>query len=166
MKRLIAGIGLSASVAAAGAGQMPKYGVTVTAEKKVDFARFATYSWIDGQPSAIKAVDARVRAAVDRELAALGMKEMTSGSSDVLATYYSSTRTDVEHKAKPDASGMRPQYWVGTLVVALLDPSTRQRLLRMRADKPIEIEPEKLASAIDSAVAALFEKYPTRQRKE
>jgi hypothetical protein len=68
-------------------------------------------------------------------------------------------------KAKPDAEGRLPQYWVGTLVVALLDPESRQRLLRLRADEPINIEPTKLDATIDSVVAALFAKYPTRRHK-
>ena len=60
---------------------------------------------------------------------------------------------------------MQPQFWVGTLVVALLDPESRQRLLRLRIDEPIDIEPDKLDATIDGAVAALFAKYPTRRHK-
>jgi hypothetical protein len=165
MKPIVGAIGLTLAIGAAAAAQMPKYGVTVTLEKNVDVSRFSTYTWTDGQPSAVKAIDAQVKTAVDRELAGVGMTKATSGAADILVTYYSLSRTDVNLKAKPDAAGIRPQYWVGTLVVALLDPTTRQRLLRMRVDKPIEVQPDKLAAAIDSAVAALFEKYPTRNRK-
>src|SRR5436189_4830016 len=115
MKRFTMAIGLSALIAAAPAGQMPKYGVTVTADKHVDFAKFKTYSWTSGQPSADKQIDARVVAAVDRELGLLGMTKATSGPGDVLATYYSLSRTDVNVKAKPDSEGRLPQYSVGTL---------------------------------------------------
>jgi Domain of unknown function (DUF4136) len=150
---------------AASAGQMPKYGVKAEVEKNVDFAAFKTYSWTKGQPSAIKEIDAQVMAAVDRELGALGLTKATSGSGDVLAAYYSLSRTDVDVKAKPDAAGLRPQYSVGTLMVALLDPGSRRRLLRLRADKPIDTEPAKLEAAINEAVAEMFVLYPTRQRK-
>ena len=163
MKRLVVGIGMSAALTAAAAAQMPNYGVRVSIDKQVDFAAFKTYSWTPGQPSADKMVDAGVIAAVDRELSALGMSKATTGP-DVLATYYSLSRTDVNLKAKPDSEGRLPQYWVGTLVVALLDPGSRERLLRLRIDKPIEIEQAKLQVAIDSAVAALFAKYPTRRK--
>lgn len=165
IKRFTLTIALCAGLAAALAGQMPKYGVKVTADKHVDYATFKTYSWTPGQPSADKQIDARVVAAVDRELAALGMTKATSGPGDVLVTYYSLSRTDVNLKAKPDAEGRLPQYWVGTLVVALLDPVSQQRLLRLRIDQPIEIERAKLDASIDSAVAALFAEYPTRRRK-
>ena len=164
MKTLIMGVGLCAVMTAA-MGQMPKYGVTVTADKKVDFAAFKTYSWTVGQPSAVKAIDSQVIAAVDRELHVLGLIKAESGPGDVLATYYSLTRTDVNVNAKPDSNGQFPQYWVGTLIVALLDPTDHRRLLRLRVDQPIEIDPAKLEASIDSAVAALFAKYPTRHRK-
>jgi hypothetical protein len=164
MNRIIIGIGMCLAVTAAAKGQMPKYGVTVTADKTVDFAAFKTYSWTAGQPSAVKAIDSQVVAAVDRELSTLGMTKATSGPVDVLATYYSLNRTDVNVKAKPDSQGQRPQYWVGTLVVALLNPADRHRLLRLRVDQPIEIEPAKLEAAIDNAVAAMFARFPTRRK--
>jgi hypothetical protein len=156
---------ICAAVAAVPAAQMPKYGVTATAEKNVDFAKFKTYSWTKSQPSADKSIDSRVIAAVDRELLALGMTKASSGPGDVLVSYASLSRTDVDVKAKADASGARPEHWVGTLVVALLDPASRQRLLRLRIDQPIDIDRAKLDPAIDAAVTALFAKYPTRPRK-
>ena len=119
MKRLVVGIGICAALTAAAAAQMPTYGVRVSIDKPVDFAKFKTYSWTQGQPSPDKMVDARVIAAVDRELSALGMSKATSGP-DVLATYYSVRRTDVNLKAKTESEGRLPQYPVGTLVVALL----------------------------------------------
>ena len=58
-------------------------------------------------------------------------------------------------KGKPDAKGSLPQYAVGTLMVALLDPGSRQRLLRLRVDQPIEIDPAKLGATIDDVVTTL-----------
>ncbi len=143
---------------------MPKYGVTVTPEKGVDFAKFKTYTWTQGQPSPSKTIDAQVMAAVDRELAALGMTKAAQGPGDVLIAYYSLMRTDVDLKGKAGPDGL-PQYPVGTLVVALLEPASRKRLLRLRTDKPIDTEPAKLEAAINSAAAALFAEYPTRKKK-
>jgi hypothetical protein len=166
MKRLMIGaaVMLGALVVSA-AAQEPKYGVTVTPEKGVDYSRFKTYSWTKGQPAHTQAIDAQIVEAVDRELAGIGMTKATSNP-DVLITYYSVSRTDVDTKAKADtATGLRPQRWVGTLVVALLDPPTRKRLLRLRVDKPIDVEPSQLQTAINSAVTELFAKYPTRTQK-
>ncbi len=110
MKRFAAAIGLCGILAVEAAGQMPKYGVTVTADKTVDFSKFKTYTWTPGQPSADKRVDARVVAAVDRELKELGLTPATAGQSDVLVSYYSLSRTDVNVNGKADAKGNLPQY--------------------------------------------------------
>lgn len=165
MKRFIVTCAWLVTTGALLAGQMPKYGVKVEAEKNVDFAKFKTYTWTQGQPSPDKRVDAQIMAAVDRELGALGMTKAASGTGDVLAAYYSLTRTDVDVKAKADDKGLRPQYSVGTLAVALLEPSSRRRLVRMRIDKPISTEAAKVEETINSAVADLFAKYPTRTKK-
>jgi Domain of unknown function (DUF4136) len=167
MKRLIVCAGLCVAFVAVAAAQTPKskYGVTVKAEKNVDFAKFTTYSWSPGRPSTDKTIDAQIISAIDRELAALGVTKATSGPGDIVATYYSTSRTDVDVKGKPSSTGARPQYSVGTLVVALLEPESRRRLLELRADRPIDAEPSKLEATIDEAVAALFAQYPTRTRK-
>jgi Domain of unknown function (DUF4136) len=165
MKRVVAGIGLCVACVSAVSAQMPKYGVTVNAEKNVDFSKFKTYTWTPGQPSMNKSVDAAIMAAVDRELVALGMTKAPSGSGDVQVAYYSLSRTDVDLKSKRGADGQLRQYWVGTLVVGLLEPTSRRRLLRLRIDKPLETEPDKLQATIDTAVNELFSEYPTRRRR-
>ena len=163
MKRFIVGVLLCAAAAAVSAAQMPKYGVTVTVSKNVEPAKFKTYSWTKGGPSAIKSVDAQIMAAVDKELGGLGLSKAAPGKGDVLVTYYSLRRTDVDLKAKPVA-GVLPQYPVGTLLVAMLDPGTRRRLVQLRTDKPIDLDPAQAEAVINSAVAELFAKYPTRQK--
>lgn len=165
MKRFIVGMVLCVMTGGALAAQMPTYGASVTVAKNVDPAAFKTYTWTKGGPSTIKTVDAQIVSAVDKELAALGMSKAASGKPDVLVTYFSVKRTDVDLKAKPDSAGALPQYPVGTLLVALLDPGTRKRLIQLRTDKPIDVDPAKLDAAINSAVAEMFAKYPTRQKK-
>lgn len=158
-------LALTCALAAQGlasAGQMPKYGVTVKASKPAALAKATTYSWTISQPSPIKSVDVQIIAAVDRQLAALGLARATSGLGDLVATYASVRRTDVDLKAKNQKDGSRPQYAVGTLVVDLRDPATKQPLFRVRMDTPITLEPEKAGEAIDAAVTAMFEKYPVR----
>ena len=48
--------------------------------------------------------------------------------------------------------------------MGLLDPANRKRLLRLRIDTPIGSDSSKLEEDINRAVAAMFAKYPTRQR--
>jgi hypothetical protein len=54
---------------------------------------------------------------------------------------------------------------VGTLMVALMDPGTRKRVVQLRTDKPLDAEPAKLEAGINAAVTEMFTKYPTRQKK-
>lgn len=145
------------------AGQQPKYGVTVSVSKAAGLAKAKTYSWQASQPSPIKEIDAQIVAAVDRELTALGLTKVASGKGDLLATYASLRRTDVD-TSKAKKSGAGQEYAVATLVVDVRDPAN-QPLFRARIDQPIDTEPEKLEAAINAAVTAMFEKYPTRTAK-
>jgi hypothetical protein len=165
MNRVIVIVIGCAALATSLIAQTPKYGVTVKAEKNVDFSKFKTYSWTQGQPSPDKTIDGQIVAAVDREMGALGMSKASSGTGDVMATYYSLSRTDVNLKGKPDASGALPQYPVGTLMVGLLEPGTRRRLLQLRIDRPLAGSRDELEGIINSAVAELFAKYPTRVQR-
>lgn len=166
MKRVVVGLLLCLAVAAGPAAQSQlKYGVTVTADKTVDFTKLKTYSWFNGQPAPNKTIDAQIVAAVDRELQAVGLSKSASAPGDVLVTYYALRRSDSDMKAKPDAQGGRAQITVGTLSVGLFNPGTKKELLRMRLDKPINPDPAQSETTINSAVAELFTKYPTKTKK-
>ena len=165
MRVLIAGALVSVIGAAVLSAQLPTYGVTITVAKGVDPAKFKTYSWIKGGPSPDKTVDAQIVAAIDRELPGVGLTKAASGKPDVLVTYYSLRRTDVNLEAKPDSAGRQPQYPVGSLMVALMDPGTRKRVVQLRTDKPLDADPAKLEAGINAAVTEMFAKYPTRQKK-
>ena len=163
MMRLIRAMDMCVVVEGGPAAQLPKFCVSVTADKHVDFAKFTTYSWTHGKPSADKATDACVMAAVERELGALGMLRAASGGGEVLAAYYSLNRMAADLNANTAASGLRPTCQVGTLAVALLEPRSRRRLLRLRVDQPIGTDRVRLEESINAAVAALFAKYPTHR---
>jgi hypothetical protein len=163
IKHAIAVLGVTSLVLSpAVLAQVTKYGVTVTAQKNVDFSKFATYSWTPGRGSYLKNIDAHIKAAIDRELAGLGMKKVTAQPGDVLVLYQSLTRSDIDLKGDISADKAYP---VGTLVVALLQPSDHKELLRLRTDKPIDVAPGKLEAEIDAAVTELFQRYPTRSKK-
>ena len=162
MKSALLAAILLATTVTAGA-QTQKYGVTATGDAKFNFTGLKTYVWTKGQPSIDQTVDAQITAAVDRELAALGLTKRAAEPGDVLVSYASQRRTDVDLKAKPNEKGASPQYSVGVLLVAFIEPGKHRRVLDLRMDTPIDTEPAKLSEAIDAAVAAMFAKYPTRQ---
>ena len=59
----------SIKTALAGDPKLSALDVKVETEKGVDYAKFRTYSWTAGQPSADKAIDGQIIAAVDRDAA-------------------------------------------------------------------------------------------------
>jgi Domain of unknown function (DUF4136) len=166
MKRMLWLCVVAALAAAAPlVAQTPKYGVTVKADEKTDFAKFKTYKWEHGWQAYDKRVHQAILAAVDRELAAVGLTKKTSGPADLLVTYGSLRRVDIDPNSEPTAAGTRPQYDVGTLVVLLLEPASRKELFRARVDTPIELDSATVAPIVDSTVTEMFAKYPTKIKK-
>ena len=159
---LVALLGLSL-VPAVVRAQRTNYGVTVDVADAPALLKAATYTFVPGQPAYDKKVDQLVISAIDRELSARGMKKLTSGRSDMVVTYLSVRRTDVNLKAKPDSKGALPEYPVGTLVVSMSDPVKRQKkLFNGRVDEPIDLNPATYETVINAAVGAIFEKYPRK----
>ncbi len=146
------------------AGQT-KYGVTVNAVEPAALAKVKTYVWKVSQPSLNKNADKQIVAAVDRELAARGFTKVPTGQSDVVVTYASVSRTDVDLKAKASKSGSLPEFLVGSLVVSLSDATNSQLLFRVRTDTPIEKDPVALEAVINAAVTAMFDKYPNPSKR-
>ena len=164
MKRVVVASLLAVLAAASLSAQMPKYGVTVKADDKTDFSKLKTYTWEHGWQATDKTVHEQIMAAIDRELGTVGLAKKPSGPADVLVTYASLRRIDVDLNSKPTAGeGTRRQYDVGSLVVLLLEPQTRKELFRARVDQPIEADAEKVKPIIDAAVKEMFAKYPGRR---
>ena len=153
---------VSIAISAAAAGYAPKYRVKVQANKHTDFSKLRTYSWMDSHPASIPAVDTKIVSAIERELTALGMTKVPPGGADVVATYASSTRTDVNTSAKPVSKDYRPEYAVGTLVVSLLEPETLKPLLQLRADTPLG--QGGVEADVSGTVEELFRYFPTRRK--
>ena len=154
-------LALVGTLASAASAQMPKYRVTATADKTFDFSTIKTYSWTKGWTAYDKDVDQQICAAIDRELEGVGLTKVESGPGDVIATYASLKRTDVDLKKKPaQKGGMRPEYPVGSLVVLLLEPGTRRELFRARADVKLPADPAQFGPVVAGTVAEMFAKYP------
>jgi len=147
-----------------GAGQA-KYSARVNTVQPAALAKARTYQWTTSLPAFDKKADGLIVAAVDRQLSMRGLTKVASGGSDLVITYASATRTDVDVKAKPSQSGSLPEFSVGMLMVEMREAAKNQTLFRARVNAPIEAAPAALEATINAAVAALFEKYPTPSKK-
>jgi hypothetical protein len=143
--------------------------VLVEVDKAVDFAKFRTYSYQAGQPANLKDVDTRIVTAIAAQLEGLGLTKSDSGPGDIIVTYGSVTRTDVDlttfDKTDP-APGMQRKpaqtYPVGTLVVDVKPSASGRTAWRARVDGVLDGDVATQLKTIDDAVIALFGLYPTR----
>jgi uncharacterized protein DUF4136 len=149
-------LGLAASTAAA---ETPDYGVSLKVAKKGELAKVKTYSWGASHAAIDKAVDSQIVAAIERELAGLGLTKVTEGSGDALVAYHTVVRRDVDTKKKT-APDEVPGYLVGVIGIEVRAASTKDVVFHVRIDKPIDVERAQLGPVIDEAVKAMFQRYP------
>jgi hypothetical protein len=132
-------------------------------DKHTDFSALHTYAWTRGLASLDPEFDARIVAAIDRELASVGLIRQDSEPADVVVSYGTVRRSDVDVSAKRDRdSGTYPEYSTGTFVVLIRESSSRRELFRARAKVPIDADIAHIEQQIDEIVARIFAQYPTR----
>ena len=151
-------LALSLATATA-AAETPDYGVSLKVAKKAELAKVKTYSWGSSHAAIDKAVDSQIVAAIERELAGLGLTKVTQGSGDALVAYHTVVRRDVDTKKKT-APDEVPGYLVGVISIEVRAASTKDVVFQVRIDKPLDIDRAQLAPVIDEAVKAMFERYP------
>jgi ABC-type molybdate transport system substrate-binding protein len=159
---------LSTVCVAAGSlfAQRTNYGVTVDVSNAAALTKAERYTFVPGQPAYDKAVDQLIITAIDREMKARGVMNVASGPADIVVTYLSVRRTDVDLKAKPSGKDrLLPEYPVGTLVVSVSDAADRQKkLFNGRIDEPLDLDPATYEATINAAVAAIMAKYPRKTK--
>jgi hypothetical protein len=163
MKSLFAMLMLSLAFEGAGAMTPPDNRVKVTVDKHTDFSALHTYAWTRGFASLDPDLDAFIVAAIDRELASTGLIREESEPADVVVSYGTVRRSDIDVSAKRDRnSGVYPEYSTGTFVVLIREASSRRELLRARAEVPLDVDITPLEAQIDSIITRIFAHYPTR----
>jgi len=154
--------------------------VTVQYDKKTDFSKYKTYSWVPHQASARPVLALDVFGAIDRQLQAKGLQKVDKGGDLVVNGYGSlsegmNVSYDVDVYAAPSLDG--PITWAngtprpgnstsvyvekGTLVVDIADRQSKQLLWRGIAKAKIDPEQvEKSFEIAEKAVAKMFKEYP------
>jgi Domain of unknown function (DUF4136) len=140
-----------------------------------DFSRYHTYKWVNVKGSAQQdqIVDAEIKQSVDRQLASKEMERTDSDRADLYIGY----QLAVDHEIQWDAWGTRAfgagmGSWtsstisIGTLVLDMYDPSTKQLVWTGYATKTIDpsSSPEKNAKKLDKTTAKLLKSYPPKDR--
>lgn len=154
-------------------------------DPSANFSGLKTYAWV---PSPSRGPDdprvdntlleSRIHAAVDSALAAKGYRQDTSGKPDFLVGYHAAVRDKMDVYAMNDMYGYRRgwgwgvsdvqvyQYEEGSLVLDVVDPTTKQLLWRGSAQAEVNrrLAPEAREQRIQEAVRRLLERFPPKKQ--
>lgn len=156
------------------AGTMAAQDVTVNSMPGVNFSSFHTYKWVEiaGSSHPNQIVDAEIKQAVDAQLATKGLTKVTGDKADLYVGY----QTAVDQQKQWNAYGMGGGWRmgggmgtatsstidIGTLVIDMYDPATKQLVWTGRATKTLDpsSNQQKNQKNLDKAMAKLLKKYP------
>jgi hypothetical protein len=132
-------------------------------DKKADFAALHTYTWSGGAHALNPEADRLVVAAFEKEMSALGFKQVTSGA-DVTLSYYNITSTDVDLKKLEEATraGSVPSTKTrARMMIVMRSPATRGEI--WSAITREYVEPDQLAATVQRVAERLFATYPGKK---
>jgi len=142
-----------------------------------DFSKYHTYKWVSieggGHPNQI--VDAQIKQSVDSQLTTKGLTKSDSDKADLYVGYQIAVEKEKQWNGYGMGGGIR---WggmasatsstinVGTLVLDLYDPATKQLVWTGNATKTIDpsSNQEKNQKNLDKAMAKLLKNYPPKQK--
>jgi hypothetical protein len=139
-----------------------------------DFSKYRTYKWVNtGNAHPDQIMDAQIKQAVDSQLAAKGMTKTDDDKADLYVGYQTSVNQETQWDAWGSrAFGMGRGSWtsstisVGTLVLDMYDPGTKQLVWTGSATKTIDpsSNQEKNVKNLDKTMAKLLKNYPPKQK--
>jgi hypothetical protein len=155
-------------------------------DPEAPFSGLETYAWSpdtgtksDDPRIDNSLMDDRIRAAVDRELAASGFEPASDRAPDFLMTYHASLRTKLE--SVTTAAGYRGSYgygaWggyaqtlpaeyeEGTLILDVIDPEANRLIWRGTAQARAhrgDATPEERSERINAVVAKILAQFPPK----
>jgi Domain of unknown function (DUF4136) len=146
--------------------------ITTDYDRKVDFAHYKTYSWGNVKtPDSLW--DARVKQAVDGQLAAKGWTQVPSGG-DVVVTARDAIHNQEQLNTFYNGFGGGRRfgggigmsttsvdtYKVGTLIVDVIDGQTKNLIWRSAASDTLASKPDKNIKILDKNVQKMFAHFP------
>ena len=150
-------------------------------DHQANFSQYKTYSWQEIKPSN-SLWDARIKNAVDAQLAAKGWTQVASGG-DVAVVAIKTSQTQKTLQTFYDSFGggwgwrrfggggfgdsttTEQDYKVGTLVVDLYDAKTKQLIWRGSAQDTLSDKATKNEKNLDKGVAKMFKALPPGSAK-
>jgi hypothetical protein len=148
-------------------------------DHQANFSQYKTYSWQEIKP-ADSLWDARIKAAVDAQLASRGLTRVDSDG-DVAIVAIKTTQTQKTLQTFYDGFGggwrwrgfggfgdsttTEQDYKEGTLVVDLYDGKTKQLIWRGSAEGTLSDKADKNEKNLDKGVVKMFKSFPPGSAK-
>lgn len=141
-----------------------------------DFSKYHTYRWvnIEGGAHPNQIVDAEIKQSIDSQLAAKGMTKTDSDKADLYVGYQIAVDQEKQWSAWGTGRGLgggmgsatSSTINVGTLVLDMYDPGTKQLVWTGNATKTIDpgSNQEKNEKNLNKAMAKLLKNYPPKQK--
>lgn len=142
-----------------------------------DFSKYHTYKWvgIEGGAHPNQIVDAQIKQAVDTQLASKGLTKTTGDTADLYVAYQIAVDQEKQWNAYGMGGGIRwgglatatsSTISVGTLVLDLYDPATKQLVWTGTATRTLDpsSNQEKNQRNLDKAMQKLLKNYPPKQK--
>jgi len=159
------------------AGRSSAEQVKTDYDRNTNFGQYKTYSWERVQTQDPLMVD-RIKSAVNGSLAAKGLTEVQSGgdisivamevthNQQTLDTFYNNFGGGRRFGGVGDATTTTETYKVGTLVVDLVDTTTKKLVWRGSASDTLSDKSEKNIDNLDKGVVKMFKKFPPDPSKK
>jgi len=143
-----------------------------------DFSKYHTYKWvsIEGGAHPNQIVDAQIKQSVDSQLASKGLTKTDNDKADLYIGYQIAVDQEKQWNAYGMGGGLRwgggmatassSTISIGTLVLDMYDPSTKQLVWTGNATKTIDpsSNQEKNQKSLDKAMQKLLKNYPPKQK--
>lgn len=149
--------------------------VRTNAMPGVDFSKYHTYKWVavEGASHPNQIVDAEIKQSIDAQLTAKGLTKATGDKADLYVGYQTAVDQQKQWNAYGEggrwlgggmATATSSTISVGTLVVDLYDPATKQLVWSGQATKTLDPSnnQQKNEKNLDKSMAKLFKNYPPK----
>jgi len=168
-------LGMALVLALLASGTAPAQDVSTNSMPGADFSKYHTYKWvtIEGATYPNQIVDTQIKNSIDSQLAAKGLTKADGDKADLYVGYQGSIDKQKQWNAYATgglrwgggmANASSSTISVGTLVLDMYDPSTKQLVWTGRVTKTLDpnANQEKRQKNLDKAMQKLLKNFPPK----
>jgi hypothetical protein len=161
MRTLLAAIGTSIFLASSSGAQT----LRVQWDRKVDFSRYQTFSWLEGTAAVDPTVNELIRESIENELSVRGIFP-DEAEPDLQVVYHASAQEKFEisggyRRDWEEAAALTvDSHLAGTLVIDLVDAREDRIVWRGTATATVSGNPKKARGRIPTIIEKMFADFP------